>query len=155
VNRWTLLRSNLVDALRTMESLAGVTVEKIAQPTGVNAIPATPAIGVCRVGGRSTMPSEIGEHVNQPARAIFQIVVRCDNATETTAALEEAEEIATMAMQVRDTDIGIYGQGDALNTGGVFLDYQRDDVVAFAGREPGGAGPIALVITLQTTDIPI
>jgi hypothetical protein len=155
MNRWTLLRSNLVDAMRAMPTLAGVTVEKIAQPTGVNAIPATPAIGVCRVGGRAIAPSEIADHVNQPARVSFQVVVRCDNATDTTAALEEAEEIATAAMQVRNTDIGIYGQDDSLNTGGVFLDYQRDDVVAFPGREPGGAGPIALVITLATTDLPI
>ena len=140
-----------------MPTLAGVTIEKIAQPLGVNAIPTTPAIGVCRVGGRATArPGEKGSyHLDEEAMVSFQIVIRCDNATDTIAALEEAEEIATAAMQVRNTDIGIYGQGAGLDTGGVFTDYLRDDVVAFTGREPGGAGPIALVITLGTTELPI
>jgi hypothetical protein len=155
LNRWSLLRSNLVAALQALPALAGVTVEKIAQPTGVNGIPVTPAIGVCRVGGRATEPSQIGDHVNQPASVSFQIVVRCDDASATTAALEEAEEITTAAMAVRNVDIGIYGYDDTLNTGGVFLDYVGDAVMAFPGREPGGAGPIALVVTLKTTDLPI
>lgn len=154
-NRWTMLRDNLVAALKTLSFDRDVVVEKVAQPAGVNAIAAPIAIGVSRAGGRATMPSEIGSHIDQPADTTFQISIRTDSAMTTTAGLDDAEEVATIAMAVRNMDIGIYGQGKDLDTGGVYLDYLRDDVVEFKGREPGGAGPIVLVVTLRTTVIPI
>ena len=140
-------------ALKALPALAGVHVDEIAQPNGVYALP-IPAIGVCRPGGRATDPPEIGYHLNQPVDVTFQLVVYCDDATHTIAAMQRAEQIATDAMAVRNVDIGIYGTGDATDTGGVFSDYMRDDVMAFPGRD-GGAGPIALLITLRTTVLPI
>jgi hypothetical protein len=151
LNRWSLLRTNLVTELRTL--LPAAHVEEIAQPAGVGAI-TMPAIGVCRPGGRATEAAEIAWHINQPADVAFQLVVRCDDATNNIAAMQAAEELATAALAVRNVDIGIYGTGDATDTGGVFLDYVKDDVMAFVGRD-GGAGPIAIVISLRSTVLPI
>lgn len=155
MNRWSLLRSNLVTALQALPTLAGVTIEEIVQPSGVNAIVATQAIGVCRVGGRITEIPPMGYHLDEESRATFQLVIRADSATNTIASTKEAEQIATDALAVRQVDIGIYNSGETLNTGGVFTDYIRDAVMAFPGREPGGAGPIAIVVTIETTDFPI
>jgi hypothetical protein len=154
LNRWSLLRSNLVTALQALPALAGVTVEEIVQPAGVNAI-APPAIGVCRPGGRATSPPEVGYHLLQESQTTFQLAIRTDSATDTIASAKEAEQIATDAMAVRQVDIGIYNSGDTLNTGGVFMDYVADAFVTFPGREPGGAGPIVFVVTLKTTDFPV
>ncbi len=154
MNRWSLLRLNLVTALQALPALAGVTVEEIVQPAGVNAI-VPPAIGVCRPGGRAAEVSEIGYHLNQPATVSFQLAIRADSATDTIASAKEAEQIATDAMAVRQVDVGIYNAGETLNTGGVFMDYVADAFVSFPQREPGGAGPIILVISLKTTELPI
>jgi hypothetical protein len=158
LNRWSLLRSNIVEALKVLPFENNVVIEKIAQPQGVWAIVGAAAIGVCRTGGRRTGAPEITYHLNQDSRMNFQLVVRADSAVDTTGALDEvgaAEDIAAIALAVRNVDVGIYGLGESLDTGGVFLDYLRDDVLVFPQREPGGAGPIALVITLETTDLPI
>lgn len=150
-----MLRTSLVTALKALPALAAanVTVDEIAQPSGALSLP-MPAIGVCRPSGRAADVPEIGYHLNQPATVLFQLVVSCDDASHTIAAMQRAEQIGTDAMAVRNVDIGIYGTGEATDTGGVFMDYVTDDVMAFAGRE-GGAGPIALVISLRSTALPI
>lgn len=158
MNRWTLLRSNLVTALKNLPFDRDVVIEKIAQPAGVNGLIGPVAIGVCRVGGRATGPGQLGYHLNQEAEVHFQLAIRADSAIDTTGALDEvgaAEDVAAIALAVRNVDIGIHGQLEDLNTDAVFLDYVRDDVVSFPGREPGGAGPLVLVITLKTTELPI
>lgn len=153
-NRWSILRTNLTTALKALPALSGVHVEEISQPGAIGAVP-MPAIGVCRAsGGHATEDPEFAWHINQPADAVFQLVVRCDDATNNIAAVRAAEQLATDAMAVRNVDIGIYGTGEATDTGGLFLDYEKDDILAFTGRE-GGAGPIALVITLRSTTLPI
>lgn len=151
-----MLRTNLVTALKALPTLAAMrnlTVEEIAQPSAIGAIPA-PGIGVCRTGGRATEAAEIAWHINQPADVSFQLVVRCDDATNNIAAMQAAEELATAAMAIRNVDIGISGTGEATDTGGVYTDYVRDDVMAFPGRD-GGAGPIAIVVSLRSTALPI
>lgn len=158
LNRWSLIRTNIVTVLKNLPFGRDVVIEKIAQPVGVWAIIGPAAIGVCRVGGRRTGATDIGYHLNQESKMTFQLVVRADSAVDNTGALDEvgaAEDIASIALAVRNVDVGIVGLTDALNTGSVFLDYVRDDVMVFPQREPGGAGPIALVITFETTDLPI
>jgi hypothetical protein len=155
MNRWNLIRENVITALGNLPFERDVVIERIAQPVGVWAIIGPVAIGVCRTGGRATDAPEIGYHVNQPAEMMFQLVVRGDSARDNTEALDIAEEVASIALKVRDADVGVYGLGDEFDTGGVFLDYQNDGVMVFPAREPGGAGPIALVLTLKTTTLPL
>jgi hypothetical protein len=155
LNRWTIIRDNVVLALKTLPLPANVVVEKIARPAGIAAVVGPVTIGVCLAFDRWVMPSEIDSHVNQPAVIGVQIVIAADNATSTTDGVDEIDEIAAIALKVRNIDVGIYSMGDDLDTGGVYLDGLKSDFVEFAGREPGGAGPIAKVFTLQTTVLPI
>jgi hypothetical protein len=152
-NRWSLLRTNLTTAVRQIVPPT-VYVDEIAAPIAIGALP-MPSIGVCRAGGRGIELAEptIGYHLNQDSEVVFQLVVRCDDATTNIAALRAAEQLASDAMAVRNVNIGISGTGDATDTGSVFCDYVKDDVLAFPGRD-GGAGPIALVISLRTTALP-
>ena len=158
MNRWSLIRDNLVTALRALPFPRNVVIEKIVRPAGIDAIVGPVAIGVCLAGDRWIGPSEIDRHTDQPASMLVQIVIRADSALTATGALEEdggIEDIAALALTVRNVDIGIYGKGDGLDTGGVYLDGVRSDFLEFTNREPGGAGPVAKVFTLQTTMLPI
>lgn len=156
MNRWTMLRDNLVNALRALPLPDGVVVEPIVRPAGVWAIVGPSAIGVALISDRWLGPSEVDNHVNQPGAVVAQIVVRGDSARDTVESIHDINEIARIALRVRNTDIGIYGTGDdELDTGGVFLDGMRSDFLEFTGREPGGAGPLAKVFTLQSTALPL
>ena len=156
-NRWSLIRDNVVAALKTLPFPDDVTIEKLARASGIDAI-AGNAVGVCLAGDRWTQPSEIGDHENQPAEMLVQIVIQGDSARDTTGSLDEVgaiEDLSAIALKVRNIDVGIYGLTDDLNTGGVFLDGVRSDLVEFAGREPGGAGPLTKIFTLKTTVLPL
>lgn len=155
MNRWTLLRDNAIAALRALPFPPEVVIDKIVKPAGVDAIVAPVAIGVCLNGDRWVGPSEIDNHENQPAMMLLQIVIRADSALNATDALDEVDEIAAIALKVRNVDIGIYGMGNGLDTGGVYMDGLRSDFLESANREPGGAGPVAKVFTFQTTMLPI
>jgi hypothetical protein len=159
LNRWTLIRNNVIAALRALPFPDGVAIEKISRPTGIDGVVAPVAIGVCLAGDRwFVQDEEIANHENMPASIMVQIVIRADSAHDATGALDEQdaiEDISAIALKVRNVDIGIYGYDDDLNTGGVFLDGLRSDFLEFTGREPGGAGPIAKVFTLQTTVLPL
>ncbi len=155
MNRWTLIRRNVVAALKALPFPQNVVIEPIVRPAGVESIVGPVAIGVCVTGDRWIGPSEIDNHENQPASMIVQIVIRADSALNSTDAFDEIEENAAIALKVRNVDVGIYGMGDGLDTGGVYMDGVRSDVLEFPNREPGGAGPIARVFTLQTTMLPI
>lgn len=155
LNRWTLLRDNVLNALRGLAFPRDVVIDRIAKPAGIDAIVGPVAIGVCFGGDRWVGPSEIDNHENQPASMIVQIVIRADSALDAVSALDEVDDLAAIALTVRNVDVGIYGLDDSLNTGGVYLDGVRSDFLEFPNREPGGAGPIAKVFTLQTTVLPI
>lgn len=156
MNRWTLIRRNVVAALKALPFPQGVAIEPIVRPAGVESIVSPVAIGVCVASDRWIGPSEIDNHENQPASMLVQIVIRADSALNATDAFDQdIDEIAAIALRVRNVDVGIYGQGDGLDTGGVYMDGVRSDLLEFTGREPGGAGPIAKVFTLQTTTLPI
>lgn len=159
-NRWSLILENLVTALKTLPFPDGTVIEKIARAQGVDALIGNPAIGVCMVhGDRWVGPSAIGDHENQPAETLVQIVIRADSARDATDALDGVGgigDLSKIALKVRNMDIGIYGHGDDdIDTGGVFLDGVRSDLVEFPGREPGGAGPLSKVFTLKTTELPL
>lgn len=158
MNRWSIIRENVVAALATLSFPRDVVVAKLARPAGIDGIVGPVVIGVSLGGDRWIGPSEIDNHINQPAAMIVQITIKADSAIDTTDALDASgaiEDISAIALQVRNVDIGIYGMGDDLDTGGVFLDGLRSDFLEFTGREPGGAGPLAKVFTLQTTALPI
>jgi hypothetical protein len=163
-NRWSLILENLVQALKALPFPDGVVIDKIASAPGVDAIIGKAAIGVCLAPGDRWLPGpggsygEIGDHTDQPAEIGVQIVIRADDATSTTAALDQVEaihDLARIALRVRNVDIGIYGAGAGLDTGGVFLDATGSALVQFKGREPGGAGPLTKVFSLKTTALPL
>ena len=116
-NRWSLLRDNLIVALKALPFPDYVVIDKISRPAGVDAMPGLCAIGVCHAGDRWTTPPELAYHLNQPAVMIFQIVIRADSAMNSTDALDAVgaiEDLSAIALQVRNVDIGIYGMGDDL-----------------------------------------
>jgi hypothetical protein len=158
-NRWSLILENVVTALGTLSFPEGTVIEKIARAAGVDALIGNPAIGVCLVhGDRWTMPPEIGDYENQPAETLVQIVIRADSARDATDALDGVGgigDLSRIALKVRKVDVGIYGRGDDLDTGGVHLYGVRSDLVDFPGREPGGAGPLSKIFTLKTTSLPL
>ena len=155
MNRWTLIRDNIITALKTLPFPDEVVIDAIARPTGIAAVTGPSVIGVCVPADRWVMPSEIQDHENQPACMLVQIVISADSATTTTSGMDEINELAAIALKVRNMDVGIYGMGNDLDTGGVYLDGLKSDLLEFTGREPGGAGPIAKVFTLQTTVVPL
>lgn len=158
LNRWTLLRANVVAALKALPFPRNVVIEPIVRPAGIEAVVGPATIGVCLAGDRWAGPSEIDNHEDQPASMLVQIVIRADSAIDATSAITEPggiDELAAIALKVRNVDIGIYGEGVGLDTGGVYLDGLRSDFMEFTGREPGGAGPIAKVFTFQTTVLPL
>lgn len=158
MNRWSLIRDNVIAALEALPFPRNVVIGKIARPAGVDALVGPVAIGVCLAGDRWIPPSEIDNHENQPASILVQLVIRADSAVDATSAIDEEggiDDIAAIALKVRNVDVGIYGMGVELDTGGVYMDCLRSDFMEFTGREPGGAGPIAKVFTLQTTELPI
>lgn len=155
MNRWTLLRDNVLVALGALPLPRNVVIDKIVKPAGIDGVVGPVAIGVCLGGDRWQGPSEIDNHEDQPATMLVQIVIRADSALNATAALDEVDEIAATVLTIRNVDIGIYGMGVGLDTGGVFLDGMRSDFLEFSNREPGGAGPVAKVFTMQTTVLPI
>lgn len=155
MNRWKLIRDNIVANLKTLSFDRNVVIDATAAPSGVNALIGPIRIGVSSMGDRWVGGSEIDRHTDQPAMMLFQIAIWADDATSPTSAMDLVNEVAFIALQVRDLDSGIYGMGNGLDTGGVYLDALRADVLEFTGREPGGAGPIAKVFTLQTTELPL
>lgn len=155
MNRWTLIRDKIIANLKTLAFDRDVVIDATAAPSGINALIGPVRIGVSSAGDRWVGPSEIDRHTDQQAMMLVQITIFADDATSPTASVDLINDVAFIALQVRDLDSGIYGMGSGLDTGGVYLDALRADMLEFTGREPGGAGPIAKVFTLQTTELPI
>jgi hypothetical protein len=163
-NRWSLILENIVTALKALPFPDGTVIEKIVRAAGVDALIGDPAIGVCMVHGdrwvlnASGTPGSIGDHENENAEMLIQIAIRADSAREPMDALDGVGgigDLSRIALKVRNIDVGIYGRGNDLDTGGVFLDGVRSDLVEFPGREPGGAGPLTKIFTLKTTTLPL
>jgi hypothetical protein len=155
VNRQTLIRDNVLAQLRTLAFDRDVVIDKIAAPSGINALIGPVRLGVSSAGDRWVGGSEIDRHTDQPAVILMQITIWADDATSPTASIDLINDVAFIALQVRDLDVGIYGIGAGLDTGGVYMDALRADVLEISNREPGGAGPIAKVFTFQSTELPL
>jgi hypothetical protein len=158
MNRWSLIRDNVVTALGTLHFPDYVVIGKIGRPDGIDSLVGPIAVGVSLAGDRWISQPEIGERGNLPAELLVQLTIRADSALDAVDVLDAAgmiEDISFIALKVREIDVGIYGYDDSLNTGGVFLYGVSSGFLEFKGKDPGGAGPLAKVFSMKTTVLPL
>lgn len=147
MNRLSDLRTNLVAALQALPDLAGITVEEIAIPADVWAIPAATAIGVCRLPTKwTTEGPEISKFDDQPAESRLAAVIKTDSPASNIDGLRQAEDLLVFVLAVRGVDIG------TVDTGPVVLYAADEQTLAHPKRAEGGAGPIATVVHFVTTE---
>lgn len=149
-NRLSDLRTNVAAALQALPALSGITVEKIAIPVDIWAIPAGRAIGVCRLATRWTPEGpEISKFDDQPTEGRFAIVIKTDSPASNIEGLDgegQAEDLVAAVLGIRGVNVG------TVDTGPVFLYADDEQTLAHPDRARGGAGPIATVVHFTTTE---
>lgn len=155
MNRLTQLRQNVLDALAALPALAGLPIKAIAAPNDIwGAFAQGTGIGVARRGVNWDVKShDLNYYVDQPATVLFDVVIKTDCPVENADGLTgegQAEDIEAAILTMRPISIGILG-----TTGDVYLTPGSERVVLHPLRAEGGAGPVAIIVSFQTTTLPI
>jgi hypothetical protein len=151
VSRLAQLLENAVDAVRAVPELAGIPIEPVTLPTDIwGVIPEGLGIGVALVSGKWNLADhDLNYYIDQPVAALIQVAIKSDSPKDNTEGLVGPGQILDLmaaVLSMRGMSIGV-----ADETGDVYLTGASWATVPSKERAEGGAGPLALVVTFQTS----
>lgn len=161
-SRWTVIRDNIVDAIRALPLYDGTPVFKLGIPNDIFLMTERRAIGVCLTEDE-WMSIDLGltDRLDQPAEMTIPIVLYATSEAAPAAALEEPGQLDDLTAMIlgtnagpwrgtgiRGVDVGVPGE-----TGGVYLRAIRTTIIPDQMRAEGAGGALCKVIFFRTTVI--
>jgi len=162
MNRFTAIRSNIVDAIKALPGINGTPVRKLGVPEDLFHLGDRQAIGVCTTD-EEWFPEQRGlaDYRDNPAVMVIPIAILVNSEYPPESALEDDGKIDDLTAAILGSNQGDSGPGirgvnvGTVETAAVYLTPIRTRIVPDANRAAGSGGALVKVLEMQTTVLPI